>query len=102
MPGVLIGGIIGHIEVREVSKLQIQILIIASFLQADLKEGHLPFQIMIQEDQHGHVLTATRCIFQPAAGACMTPVPLATGAGGKATVRGTAFRNRLSVLRSGA
>src|SRR5712692_5222366 len=47
-------------------------------------------------------LTVTRHVFRLAAGACVRPVPLATGAEGKATARRTSCRNGLSVLQHGA
>src|SRR5713101_6479689 len=58
--GCRISGIIGYIEITEASELQMQILIPASLPQSSFKERPLPFQIMIEEDHHVPVLTATR------------------------------------------
>jgi hypothetical protein len=100
VPDCLISGIIGYVEVAETYKLQMQILIPTRLPPSGLKEGHLSFEIVIEEHSNFHGLTATREVFWSTSGVGMRPVPLAACAGGKANVRGTAFRNGLGVLRS--
>ena len=53
-PDVLVSGIIGHMEIAEASKLQMQILIPASLSPSSRKEGYVPFKIVIEKDNHVH------------------------------------------------
>ena len=60
VPDCLISGIIGYVEVAETYKLQMQILIPTRLPLSGLEEGHLSFEIVIEEHSNVHGLTATR------------------------------------------